>query len=337
MHQDVEMIYKEHLDIMDKETRQTLLALDEQDEGQIMQSLCGKLYEKIVDKVDDIDFGQIPRTKGDITKLSNYDDLLESISIIKGLLTQFRQPTKPIDIVSDALTNVQKRVDLFEKGFRYDVEFVMMTYSTIALSIVSAVSFLISTCVEYIKLPTKDEFQITLDHVALAKSKDNLLLVNLEKFNKACSKGDLDKGLTFVMATVSGEKGLLGLETSVVIGSVALVILITSIVPLLRELIFFFYYTRTKVSDYFEIQGNLLQMNAYRVQSNSEIDKTKRDKIVSKQLRIADTFKNIADKVGISVKKSEIQATKEIQSDNTKYKSSDLLETMPDSVGSKIF
>lgn len=337
MHQDISEIYKEHLDLQDTTTRQIILAVNEEDQNQVLQSLCGKLYEKIVDKVDDIDFGQIPKTKGDITKLTNYTDLKESIDILNGLLVQFKQDTKCIEIVNSAILNIEKRIDLFEKGFRYDVELAMITYSTMTLAVISSVSFLISTCVEYIKLPSKDEFQITLDRVALAKSKDNILFVNLDKFNRACTKGQIDDGLNFVIKNASNEKGFLGIETGVALGSIALVILITCIVPLLRELVFFFYYTRTRISDYFEIQANLLQMNAYNLQNNQEVDKAKREKISNKQMKIVDFFKSISNKVQISMKHSELQAEKEMQSDNTKYKSDDLLETLPDSVGSKIF
>lgn len=337
MLREVENIYKEHLNLYDTVTRKCVLAVNEADQNQILASLCSKLYQKIVDKVDDIDFGEIPETKGDITKLSNYSQLVESLEIIEGILIQYHQDTKCTDIIKQAINNIETRVDMFEKGFRYNVEIVIVTYSTMVLSVISSVSFLISSCIEYIKLPNQDTFKATIDKVALVKSKNNLLFSNLARFNRMCKTGEFDKVMDFSIKNVSQEKGLLGIETGVALGTVALILLITSIIPLLRELIFFFYYTRVRIADYFEIQANLLQMNAYNIQNTSDLPTTKRKEISNKQLKIANFFRNISNKLQISAKQSELNTEKEIKSDNTKYKSDDLLETMPDSAASTIF
>ena len=62
----------EHFDIYDNRTRNILLAVNEADQDGVMKSLADKLYSHIVEKVDDIDFGTIPLSKGDITKIDNY-------------------------------------------------------------------------------------------------------------------------------------------------------------------------------------------------------------------------------------------------------------------------
>ena len=40
----------------------------------------------IVAKVSDIDFGTIPRSRGDITKIENYSQLMECIDILRGVI-----------------------------------------------------------------------------------------------------------------------------------------------------------------------------------------------------------------------------------------------------------
>ena len=47
-------------DIHDIETNQALFQLNESDQDSVLLSLTGKLYAMIVDRVDDIDFGEIP-------------------------------------------------------------------------------------------------------------------------------------------------------------------------------------------------------------------------------------------------------------------------------------
>lgn len=338
MKKEVDLIFRENMNLEDRETLKSLCVINEAEQNQVLSALCEKLYKSITDKVDDINFGEIPLTKGDITKLSNFDGMMEVIANIHDILIHYRQSTDSINIITSAIENVEKRKDLFTKGFRYKAELVMLTYSTIVLSIVSSVSFLISACVEYIKLPNKDEFEITIDKVALNRSKDNLLFRDLNKFNHLCKDGELDKSLEPVLKNL--EKGFLGFTTGAIVGTTALIILITCIVPLLKELIFFFFYTRTQLSDYFDIQANLLQMNIYNVENNREINKEEKKKIIKRQSKILELFRKAANKLEVETKDAEIKTIKAKENDaenKNKYKTKDLLDTMPDSVASKLF
>ena len=331
---DVDLIFREHMDLDDRETLKVLASINEADQNQVLYNLCGKLYEKLIDKVDDIDFGEIPSTKGDITKLSNYTNMMECVDILKNLLKEFKESTSTILEVEKAINNIKKRKELFQKGFRYNVELPIVIYSTMTLSVISSISFLISSCVEYIKMPNKDSFGIVVDRVALVKSKDNLLFKNLSRFNEACVKGQIDTAINDVMKGL--EKGFVG-EYGFLVGATALVVLITCIIPLLRELIFFFYYSRTRLSDYFEVQANLLQMNIYNLQSNQEIDKDKKTKIIKKQSKLVDKFRKISNFFAVKAKESENKTDRDIAHDNTKYKTNDVLDSLPDSADTSLF
>ena len=331
---DIDLIFREHMDLSDRETVKILSTINEADQNQVLYNLCGKLYEKLIDKVDDIDFGEIPSTKGDITKLSNYTNMMECVDILKDLLKEFKESTSTILEIERAINNIKKRKELFEKGFRYNVELPIVIYSTMTLSVISSISFLISSCVEYIKMPNKESFEVVIDRVALVKSKDNLLFKNLARFNEACVKGQIDSSINEVMKGM--EKGFVG-EYGFLIGGVALVVLITCIIPLLRELIFFFYYSRTRVSDYFEVQANLLQMNIYNLESNQEVDKDKKVKIMTKQSKLVERFRKISNFFAVKAKESENKTDRDIAHDNTKYKTDDVLDSMPDSSGTSLF
>ena len=158
-----------YFDTSDTMTRNILLAVNEVDQGTVMTSLSNKLYKHIVDKVDDIDFGTIPDSKGDITKIDNYDNLVDCINIITEILQQYHQPTDTVEIISIALQNMIDRRDLFERAYKLNVEMPIIIYNTIALAIVSSVSFLISACIEFIKLPNDQGFEIAVDRTAVFK------------------------------------------------------------------------------------------------------------------------------------------------------------------------
>ena len=61
--------FVQHLDIGDNTTRKAVMYMNEADQASVLASLTAKLYDKIVTKVDDIDYGDIPNSKGDINRI----------------------------------------------------------------------------------------------------------------------------------------------------------------------------------------------------------------------------------------------------------------------------
>ena len=325
--------FTEHLDLSDSLTRKAIRCMNEADQHSVLTALTSKLYDNIITKVDDIDYGDIPMSKGDITKLANYEKLRECIELLRGILVEFKQDTTPVDIIAEALANIETRKDLFGRAYKLDVELPIIMYNNTVLTLIDSVSYMIATSIEFMKTPNRDSFQITLDKVAYAKTKHNMLYSNLKKFNKSCKSGDFDKAMEHVLQNrvkKLSESAAAVMGTFAAIGSAILLIL--NIIPILREMVFFFYYTRMRVSDFFDIQADLLQMNAYNVENNSTKDDEQKERIVSKQLKIVELFRKMANKISINSKKAEVDATKEITNSNKKMKLTGVTDELPDSV-----
>lgn len=319
---EVQKLLNEHFDMSDKTTRQTLIAMDEASHNTVLTTLTSKLYDHIVKKTADIDFGEIPSTNGDITKLSQYEDLKEVIGIMKDMLKEYRQPTDPVDTLTVALANLETRKDLFKRAYAANCELPILMYNTTALSIINGISYLIAVCIEFIKSPKDESFQISLDKVAYAKTKDHLLYQTLDKFNRSCERGDFDKAMEAVIQ--QRVKKFTGVAIGVLAGTVAGIIVILNIIPVLREMVYLIYYSRMKVADFFEIQADLLQMNAYNVEHNSTIDKETRNEIAKKQTDIADRFRKISNAATIDAKKTDVETTRELHTSNKKLKIDEL-------------
>ena len=327
-------------DISDSTTRKVLLSVNEVDQNLVMTSLANKLYDHIVNKVDDIDFGTIPESRGDITKIENYDKLLDCINIIAEILQAYHQDTSTINTVSVALQNMVDRKELFMKAFKLNVEMPVIIYNTITLAIVSSVSFMIASCIEFVKVSDTEGFDIAVNKTSAIRTKDCVLYKDLSKFNKICADGSFDKAMDFVIRQSVGGHEFTGADIALfgVSGGPLVIGAILLIIPIIRELIFFFYYSRYKISDYFDTQASLLTMNAYNIENNlTRNDKNKKE-IVRKQRKIADTFKKIANTFAIKTKTGESKAEKDVAKlDKEKYKSSDVLSDIPDSANSVLF
>lgn len=325
----------EFFNIRDNKTRKTLLSMNEAGQNSVLMSLTSKLYDKIVEKCDDIDYGEIPATKGDITKLSKYSDMKETISIMHDILKEYKQDTSPVDELSVAFSNIETRKDLFERAFRYNSELPIAMYCNVVLGIITGISYMIATCIEFIKDPHTENFRISLDKVSYAKTKDHMIYNTLKSFNKSCEKRDFDKAMEAVLK--SSTKNFAG---AAVAGGIAIGVMgtILVLIPVLRELIFMFYYMRMKVSDFFDIQADLLQVNAYAIEANSTLDKDEQKEIMAKQLKYVERFRKISNAFAIDVKKAEVAADKEKKSDDeTKMLIDDIEGIDTGSNGSALF
>lgn len=353
--------FTEHFDLTDPLTRKAILVMNEAEQATVLTALTSKLYDNIVAKVDDIDYGEIPSTKGDVTKLSNYFKLRECINLLHDILKEYKQDTAPVDEIALALANVEARKDLFNRAFRMNVELPIITYNNVVLSIVNGVSYMIATSIEFIKTPNKDSFDIVLDKVAYAKTKSHMLYGNLKRFNKCCEKNEFDKAMNHIIdefvrvnegavlgavtkagADIAAKLGLTKLtgmaaaagKGALMVGGkvIAVIAIIIGIVFMLREMIYLFYYTRMRVSEFFDVQADLLEMNATNVESNGTMEQSKKEKIASRQYKIVDLFRKIANKISINTRKAEVETSKEIESNNKKMTINDVTDTLPDSV-----
>lgn len=331
----------EFFDITDTETRKILLAVNEADQNKVLVSLTSKLYDNVVDKVDDIDFGEIEMTRGDIEKLPNFKTLHECLNNMARLLIEFKQDTKPVDTIAECVANLIESKHIWTKAYAVNAELPMITYNTMVLAVIEATAYMVSMCVEFIKSPSQDTMQIMIDKSALTKSKGHMLFKNIESFNSAYNKGQVEKAMMHVIDENAKKKNFVGIYGGIGVGAavVGLAGLLFCIIPVIRELIFLFYYNRVRVSDFFEVQADLLQVNAYNVENNRlDLTKEERKNISAKQMKTAEKFRKISRAIAVETSNAESKATKEVKNeDNKKYKASDIMEELPDSASSALF
>ena len=179
------------LDMNDKETRLTCTVINEAEQDELIRNITDKIYQKITMNITDIDFGSIPYSEGDITKIENYNLLVDALQDLEDLYTRYRQDLTQINVVKDAIENVKANKGLFIKAFAARADLRMLTYNTVVLSIVASVSFLISAtaAIEFFFDPKTKNLNLAIDSAVLkGNSNDKLLLDNLVKFNKLCKK-----------------------------------------------------------------------------------------------------------------------------------------------------
>ena len=192
-------LIREHFDISDKATRKCIVALEDAEQNQLLTSLSSALYDKIIDKVDEIDFGSIPNSRGDITKVDGYENTVECLRIIRQLVLEYKEDPEVVDVVLTAIENVKKLKPIFMKAYSLNVEFPIVLYNLIVLAIEQSVSFLIAVTIQYVKDPATQSMTAALDKVAYNNAKGNVLYTQLSNFNKGCATGETEAMLKEIM------------------------------------------------------------------------------------------------------------------------------------------
>lgn len=318
-------IVKEYFDLSDPYTRNKVILCTEADKQTVLENLANKLYIHIRNHVDNIDFGTIPLSKGDITKIDNFEQLIDCLDTINKLILEYGEKPELVDVVATAINNIQTRKRIFEKAFTLHIDFPMMMYNTTVLSCVSSVSLLIATCVEYTKNGT-DSIQTSFDKTAYYKSMNHVLFKSLRQFNTECSRGKLDKFMEGCIAVnmtklkeaydansnerIYIEEAAIGYILRIIKNVVSLKWVFEILFNMIRRAVYYHYYRRQKLADYWNLQADYLQMNAENLKYREGIgdDEERLKKIYSAQMKWVERFRKIANKFMIEDKKAQKEA-----------------------------
>ena len=202
---DFDRIIRENFDLSDRNTRKYIVALEDAGKEQILNALSSALYENIVSKVDDIDFGTIPASRGDITKVQGFDKTEECLSIIRRLVLEYKQNPAIVDVVLTSIANIKERKSIFIKAYGMNIEFPMLMYNLIVLAIERSVSLMIATCIHFAKDPSTMTPKMALDKAGYENTMDDTLYKQLITFNNLCNNGTMDKMLNSTLKPVKED------------------------------------------------------------------------------------------------------------------------------------
>lgn len=284
-------------------------ALTESEVKQINNAMITNLYKSALDK-GYVNFDSIPDSKGDITKYEGYDNLLGSINLLKELSNKGNMKIKELDVLETSLMNIKTYKAQFERGFALGHEFVMMEYNSLVYACVEATSTLISSYVDFVKKVDKTEFKI----IKGKGLNGNLCLKNLELFNNSVKKGDFNKMMSHLLQ--SERENFVG--SSVGAGVLVAGMITLSIIPLIRELIYYFYYSRMVVSEYLHHQSLFLEMNRVNIESSSLPAKEK-NVIIKKQTEYAKQLDKLSEKIKVNSTMSSNKANNNIKNENKEW------------------
>lgn len=300
------------------EEQYDLTMLLETAKPQVHSSLLGTLYKQI-NEYRKVNYEIIDASKGDYKKLSFYEELEKTHKFLKEEI----KIGEELVIIDLAKRNVQKLKKAFEEGYKLESDVVILLYETTVHAIVDATSVLITiTATSVVK--TKE-----------ACSRHSLNM--LKRFNKAVEKGSLQKALKTANEQAFFDSGAMTVAKEEVLATALSMLvgagLILAFIPIIRELVFYFYYTRMKISDYLDQLSMYIKINEVEVRNNPKFDEAKKKDIIEKQNKWIERLDSLSDKIRVNQSRGEKEAKEQIKEENAKITvrkvKDDVAETEP--------
>lgn len=210
-----------------------------------------------------------------------------------------------INTITDAINNIVELKNEFQRCFASNTSLGIVLYNSTAMAVISGVSLLIASTIDFIVDPKTKSIEVSVDRVAVSRSKELVQLQTLAEFNNLCKGNKLKKVLNDLIKV--SAKNLAGTSVLAVIG--VSIGLIFTIVPILRELIYYFYYCRASVAEYFDTQVSMLSLNAARLETAGD------PKTANEQRKYVDRFRKISDFLAVDAKEASNKTDDNVRQD----------------------
>lgn len=278
----------------------------------VTRKLEEKLFQSVLDKKH-IDFGSIPKSKGNIKDYEGYSAMESTLNTIKDLATENKagDVINYVDIVQKAIENISSMSVAYQKGFQFKNEYIAMEYNSYVYFCIEATTALIYSFVEYIKRPDTDTFVMVIKNSKLRA--DEFYFDQLKKFNMVCDTQGVNYRKMLDSMAVSKDNFI---GTTAAIGIATVIAATIAIIPITRAVVYQVYHIRGNISEQLDIQAEFMEMNKSCVEANSALTVQKKKEIVAKQEKLVKRLRKLSDTIRVKSSKSVEVATRETKNEN---------------------
>lgn len=161
-----------------------------------------KLYQDIVSKRN-INFGNIPDSKGNLTAYQEYESIASAIEILNTLIDP--KKVKSLQLLNDLNAQMINLRSDFELGFKMNIDIIQLTYNTLVLALHELVMINILAYTEYLKDTNQVDFTFRK-----TKGTDTFIIKYVDQFLTSVKKGEWAK---LMEGYKKDQKALVGVFT----------------------------------------------------------------------------------------------------------------------------
>lgn len=263
--------------------------LNEANQVQITDDALTGMMKFITDKYNSIDFGEIEKSAGDITRFKYtkmLGDNLETLdSVYKNASMTDPGAKKYMEVIlhcRTVLNFLESNRMMFSALFKAGNGMIQLLYTSLVAGIIYCTGILVSNTIRFVTTEKDTDCEVLFDEIPgtirhchiknMAYAYNSLS--NFEKYLNECYKVQIKK---------QGINESIGTVAFVIGGVVVGISLIPNIINLIREIIYSIYCSRTKISEMLTVQQELLKTNIESLEAGRG-----NKKVIARQKKIAE-------------------------------------------------
>lgn len=274
------------------------------------------LMKFITDKYNSLDFSEIEKSAGDISRFKYAKMIEENVDILADIYEQSDDPgaSKYVEVVKaieKVMNFMMNRRSIFSELYKSGNGMVQLTYTSLVAACLYSTGVLVSNTIRFVTTEQNTDCEVLYDEIP-----GTIKQVHIK--NILTVANDLDSVDKMLKAFDSSKYKEASMTESVVISGAALGVLIAAgvlfmiprIIVLIREIIYSIYYSRVKCSEMLALQIDLLNTNIESLESGRGSKKViARQKKIAKRLEV---WKNrVAVKMDTAEQLKKVQEKKE--------------------------
>lgn len=285
--------------------------LSEANQVQVTDEALTGMMKFITDKYNSLDFSEIEKSAGDISRFKYTGMILENTQILENIYSNAEDEgaKKYLDVVSSIrliMTHLNERRDVYITLYRSGNGVVQLLYTSMVAGCLYAIGTLVCNTIRFVTTEKDtpcevlyDEIPGTMKHVHI---KNVIAVANdlrsvdrvLDAFMKPDNRSRVNESVTLSTGTIA------------VMTIAGIILLIPKVIVMIREIIYSIYYSRVKLAEMLELQQDLLKTNIESLEAGRG-----NKKVIARQKKIAqklETWKN-----RVSLKMDSTEALKKTQ------------------------
>lgn len=260
----------------------------------------------ITDKYNSLDFGEIEKSAGDITRFKYTRMIMENAEMLGHIYQDSTDPgaskyIQVIDAIHAVISHLNEYRSVYSTLYKNGNGVVQLMYTSMVAGCLYATGTLVSNTIRFVTTEQDTDCDVlyeeipgTIKHVhiknILAVAKDLNRFVDLiEAMAKPTNRNAVSESVsaTTVAAVVFGVGGI--------------IFLIPRVLMLIREIIYSIYYSRVKVSEMLDLQAELIRTNIESLEQGRG-----NKKVIARQKRIAQKLESWKNKVALKMDTTEV-------------------------------
>lgn len=301
-------------------TRSDFLLLSEANQVQVTDEALTGMMKFITDKYNSLDFSEIEKSAGDITRFKYYQLILENCQILREIYDSAKDQgadkyLKVVVSIEEIMRHLMDRRQQYTILYRSGNGVVQLLYTSLVSAALYATGTLVCNTIRFVTTEKDTPCEVLYDEIPgavkhihiknILSAADDIQTINkvLDTFSSSTTRAKISESVTLSAGTIA----------IMAIGGV--ILLIPKIIVLIREIIYSIYYSRVKMAEMLELQQDLLKTNIESLEAGRG-----NKKVIARQKKIAQKLETWKNRVALKMDSTETLKRTQERKENASLK-----------------